>query len=156
MIEDVNVCSLQSDTTCMQWQPITANICFLEFRVSQAILVTKYAECTLKRNNSDYSQQRKYLSITPKKRAFFCWASGREQETVLQVICFLQLSVNQWVSGFLNCRFSLHYYDCPKKGSEGLPALHWLAHTHAHIPDSPGLSLSARAIDLIRPIKDSA
>lgn len=74
---------------------------------------------------------------------------------MLQVLCFLQLSVNQWVIGFLNHRFSLHYYDCPKRESKGISVFSLAGtHTHSRLSNTPsGLSLSARAIDLVQPIK---
>lgn len=56
--------------------------------------------------------------------------------------CFLQLSVNQWVNGFLNRRFPLHYDDYPERESGGIPVFS-LAHTptrrytHTYIPGSP-------------------
>lgn len=45
--------------------------------------------------------------------------------------CFLQLSVNQWVNGFLNRRFPLHYDDYPERESGGIPVFS-LADTHTH------------------------
>lgn len=80
--------------------------------------------------------------------------------------CFRRSSVNQRVNGFLNHRFSLHYDDCPERESEGILVFSLAlslslsnTHTHAHsrLSNTPsGLSLSARAIDLVQPIKDSA
>lgn len=135
MIKDVYAFTLQSNTACMQWQQITTNICF------SCQLV---AFLTLSLHEFALSQAKTNTNITSKHSIFYQVRGREEQETVLQVICFLQLSVNQWVSGSLNCRFLLHYYDCPKRESEGLPVfslagIHTHTHTHrnAHIPGSP-------------------